>query len=381
LAVVLWNGEEFAAHAPPEGKIYFADRATLWKLALDPLFQFGEAYTSERIKVEGDLAQLLVAINHGLHSSPAGGRWMQWLHWPRTNSLSGSRRNIQHHYDLGNDFYRLWLDEQLVYTCAYFPEPAASLSAAQVAKFDHICRKLRLRAGEAVVEAGCGWGAFALHMARHYQVRVKAFNISREQLAFARERAQAEGLSDQVEFIDGDWRQIDAPCDAFVSVGMLEHVGVRNYRQLGQVMHRCLAPHGRGLIHSIGQNQAHLLNPWIERNIFPGAYPPTIRECMAMFEPCDFTVVDVENLRLHYAQTLRHWLARFEKSAETVRQKWGEAFVRMWRLYLSGSIAAFEAGSLQLFQILFTRRANNDLDWTRAAWYPERQAGEATTGS
>jgi cyclopropane-fatty-acyl-phospholipid synthase len=146
------------------------------------------------------------------------------------------------------------------------------------------------------------------------------------------------------------------------------------------VIDRCLQPHGRGLIHSIGQNHAQPLNPWIERNIFPGAYPPTLRECMQIFEPYDFSVLDVENLRLHYAQTLRHWLARFEDALEIVHSRWGERFARMWRLYLSGSMAAFEAGSLQLYQVLFARGASNEVPWTRAAWYAANDAASVEPG-
>ena len=156
---------------------------------------------------------------------------LRFVNRPRGNGERQSRENIQHHYDIGNDFYRLWLDEQLVYTCAYFPDPSASLEEAQIAKMDHVCRKLELRPGERVIEAGCGWGALALHMARHYGVQVRAYNISRSQLAYARERARTEGLADRVELIEGDYREISGGCDVFVSVGMLEHVGRGHYRR------------------------------------------------------------------------------------------------------------------------------------------------------
>ena len=148
------------------------------------------------------------------------------------NSRRGSRNNIHRHYDLGNDFYKLWLDEQLLYTCAYFPTPSSTLEHAQIAKMDHVCRKLRLQPGETVVEAGCGWGALALHMARKYGVSVKAYNVSHEQIAFARERARAEGLSDRVEYIEDDYRAITGKFDVFVSVGMLEHVGLGSLRRV-----------------------------------------------------------------------------------------------------------------------------------------------------
>jgi cyclopropane-fatty-acyl-phospholipid synthase len=301
-------------------------------------------------------------------------RLRQWAHgrsYDKRNNPSRSRDNVYHHYDIGNAFYRLWLDEQLLYTCAYFPEPDLILEQAQIAKMDHVCRKLRLQRGESVIEAGCGWGALALHMARRYGVQVRAFNLSREQVAFARERAAAEGLDGQVEFVEDDYRNIDGPCDAFVSVGMLEHVGPDHYSDLGGVMHRCLGERGRGLIHTIGRNRAMPMNPWIEKRIFPGAYPPSLREMMEIFEPWEFSVLDVENLRLHYARTLEHWLARFERSVDQVRAMFDERFVRTWRLYLSGSIAGFTTGQMQLFQVLFASPENNDVPSTRAHLYLE----------
>ena len=234
---------------------------------------------------------------------------------------------------------------------------------------DHVCRKLQLAPGETVLEAGCGWGALALFMAKHYGVSVKAFNVSREQIAYARERARREGLSRQVSFIDDDWRNMRDRCDVFVSVGMLEHVGTANYRLLGAVMDHCLAPEGRGLIHTIGQNVPESVNPWIRRRIFPGAYPPSLSEMMQIFEPYRFSVLDVENLRLHYAETLRHWLQRYEQSADSVRREFGQQFERTWRLYLCGSLAAFESGGLQLFQVLFARGHNNQIPWTRSHVY------------
>jgi cyclopropane-fatty-acyl-phospholipid synthase len=209
-----------------------------------------------------------------------------------------------------------------------------------------------------------------MHMATRYGAKVRAYNISKEQLEFARARAQALGLSGRVEFVEDDYRNISGDYDVFVSVGMLEHVGAEHYAELGDVVARSLTPTGRGLIHSIGRNRPEPLHPWIERRIFPGAYPPSLAEMMQIFEPGSLSVVDVENLRLHYARTLRHWLDRYELAADKVRRLFAdEAFVRMWRLYLAGSIAAFETGMLQLFQVVFTKQDNNDLPLTREHLY------------
>jgi cyclopropane-fatty-acyl-phospholipid synthase len=373
VSVVLWDGREISpAQSPPVGRLHVRDRGALLKLIVHPDLQFGELYSTGRLKVEGDLLELLEAISASLPRFSQRNWWyrlLACLYLLHRNTLSRARNNIYHHYDIGNAFYRLWLDERMVYTCAYFSSQALSLEEAQVAKMDHICRKLRLQPGEEVVETGCGWGALALHMARHYGVKVKAYNISREQLAYARERARHEGLDSQVDYIEGDYRQITGKYDAFVSVGMLEHVGLKHYRELGEVMDRCLHKKGRGLIHSIGRNQPLPMNAWIEKRIFPGGYPPSLGEMMRLFEPWNFSVLDVENLRLHYAATLRHWLARFEANVERITDLFDETFVRSWRLYLSGSIAAFTGGDLQLFQVVFTRHDNNQIPWTREFLY------------
>ena len=297
--------------------------------------------------------------------------WQLWSDIaPRSRTVAAARKNIEQHYDLGNDFYAQWLDrESMQYTCAYFPEEGLSLEAAQRAKMDHVCRKLQLRPGQRVFEAGCGWGGFALHMARSYGVEVQAWNISREQVRYATEWARREGLHGRVTFVEDDYRNIRGSCDAFVSVGMLEHVGPENYAALGQVIDRCLAREGFGLIHTIGRNRPEATNGWIERRIFPGAQPPSLGQMMLLFEPFGFSVLDVENLRLHYAQTLRHWQARYLAVFDQVQAARGSGFARAWLLYLAGSIAAFTTGYMQLFQVLFARGRNNALPATRRHLY------------
>ena len=346
------------------------DRVALLRLLINPLLHFGDDYSAGRIEIKGGLVPCMETVYQAMvrlpkfrqKADPAAYRRNQ----PRLNSISGSRRNIHYHYDIGNDFYQLWLDAGMNYTCAYFPYPAASLEDAQTAKMDLICRKLRLQPGQTVVEAGCGWGALARHMARNYGVNVRAYNISHEQIVYARQRACAEGLERQIEYIEDDYRTITGTCDAFVSVGMLEHVGPDHYQELGTVIDRSLTEQGVGLIHTIGQNCSRPMSPWFLRRMFPGSYPPTIREIMTIFEPGEFTVLDVENLRLHYAKTCEHWLDRFEHNLSCVREMFDEAFIRAWRLYLSGCIANFNIGALQLFQVVFSRQANNRIPWTRA---------------
>ncbi len=379
--IILWNGLEAGpSEGDSIGTIFINNRHCLARLAIDPEYYFGEEYSAGRVDVAGNLPEMIAATYRGLSERRRSG-WFgrlmsRWLQWTQDNTLRGSRKNIHRHYDLGTDFYKLWLDSQLVYTCAYFTDPSETLERAQVAKMDHVCRKVQLRPGDNVVEAGCGWGALAMHMAGRYGARVKAYNISHEQIVHAREQAAKEGLSGRVEFIEDDYRNISGKFDVFVSVGMLEHVGLEHYAELSDTIHRTLAETGRGFLHFIGRNRQIRFNPWIRKRVFPGAYPPTLRESLSVFERHNFSVLDIENLRLHYARTLEHWLERFESSASRTAEMLGPSFVRMWRLYLAGSVAAFRAGTLQLFQIVFTRATNNLIPWTRAHLYTDDRAGK-----
>lgn len=371
-SAMLWDGTTLGEQTGI--RVLFRDRGALWQAARNPLVQFGDLYSAGRIEVEGDLVVFLERLYRAMAAGRRGRRSAWWWLWhnqrPRTGSLTSARENIHHHYNLGNDFYRLWLDEaSMQYTCAYYPAPGLSLEAAQRAKMDHVCRKLRLRPGQRVIEAGFGWGGFAVHMARHYGVTVRAYNISSAQAHYAREWAAREGLTDRIEFIEDDYRDIRGRCDAFVSVGMLEHVGVDHYAELGRVIGRCLAPNGLGLIHSIGRNAPGRINGWIERRIFPGAYPPSLGEMMGIFEPLQFSVLDVENLRLHYAQTLRDWRSRYRAKLETIEAMYNQSFTRAWDLYLAGSIAGFSTGTLQLYQVVFARGTNNEVPATRSDLY------------
>jgi len=354
---------------PPDGEfvgtLRFLDRPTLYAFLRMPEMGFGEGYTDGRIEVEGEMLEVIAAA-YRTPPSPLIERLFFSARKPRANSLHGSKHNIHRHYDLGNDFYRLWLDPEMVYTCAYFPTPDVSLEEAQIAKLDLVCRKLHLKPGERVIEAGCGWGSLALFMARQYGVSVRAFNISSEQITYARSRAEKEGLTDRVEFIQDDYRHVQGACDAFVSVGMLEHVGASDYAMLGRVIDRTLSKNGRGLLHFIGRDQPAPLSPWIRKRIFPGAYAPTLPEVFnRVLEPYAFSVLDVHNLRWHYAKTLEHWRHRFDDASRQVLAMFDETFVRAWRLYLTGSQASFSTGSLQLFQVVFARGNTAAEPWTR----------------
>ena len=376
ISVRLWNGDEFPiTDARPVACMEFCDRRAIYELLRAPSVGFGECYSRGLIEIHGDFLafanEVTAAITHNRDRGYYGPKIRSLLRALRRNSLRRSRRNVRHHYDLGNDFYKLWLDDSMVYTCAYYDTPAATLAEAQIAKLDHVCRKLKLRPGQKVIEAGSGWGALAVHMAEHYGVNVTSYNNSKEQIAFARERAAAKNLGDRVTFIEDDYRQVDQRCDVFVSIGMLEHVGLANYRALGALIKRVLKPDGLGLVHSIGRSFSDRTDPWIVKHVFPGGHIPSISEMMSVFEPQRFSILDIENLRPHYARTCEQWLHNFEAVADKVGEMYDEEFVRMWRLYLAGSSAGFRSGTLQLFQVLFTPIGNNNVPWTRAYQYTE----------
>ncbi len=371
----LWDGETVNPEARDTlGTVTYLSRYAIWHTMINPELSWGDLYCSGQVKFEGNLPTFLASVYRRLarrRQHPLYRLIAAFNQRRITNSQLKAADNIHHHYDIGNDFYRLWLDEQAMqYTCAYFVDSGLSLEQAQQAKMHHVCRKLQLKPGDLVVEAGCGWGGFSLFMGRHYGVKVKAYNISREQVSHARRRADEEGLADRVQFVLDDYRNIDGQFDAFVSIGMLEHVGKRDYHTLGEVIDRSLKAQGRGLIHCIGRIAPRPMNAWIERRIFPGAYPPSLQEMMVIFEPRLLSVLDVENLRLHYVKTLEHWLRRFEHHRDTVGRMMDGGFVRAWRLYLSGSIAAFTVGELQLYQVVFARHSNNRIPWTREHLYP-----------
>ena len=375
VTVRLWDDSCYgASEAEAVGTININHRRAFSHILRASDLGFGDEYSAGGIDITGNLVDVLKEV-FSCREAAIGTSKAMWLRPNRSRRPNHTQRhaqgNIHHHYDVGNTFYKLWLDQEMQYTCAYFSDPELTLEQAQQAKMDHVCRKLQLKPGDRVIEAGCGWGGLSRHMALHYGVSVTAYNISREQLHHAQERAKAEGYDHQVTYVEDDYRNIQGQCDAFVSVGMLEHVGRINYPGLGDVMHQVLTEEGRGLIHTIGRHRPRPMRAWGARRIFPGAYPPTLGEMMKVFEGHSFSVLDDENLRLHYAKTLTHWLARYEAANASVTEMFDDTFIRAWRLYLSSSIACFLSGGLQLFQVVFARGEKNTVPWSRQHLYTQ----------
>ena len=273
-------------------------------------------------------------------------RLSQW------NSLARSRRNVAHHYDLARDLYRAFLDRDMQYSCAYFPLPETTLDEAQAAKRRHVVAKLLLQQNQRVLDIGSGWGGLAIEMAKQADVQVDGVTLSKEQLQCARERAEAAGVAQNVHFELKDYRQLDRLYDRIVSVGMFEHVGAPYYRGFFQKLSELLAPGGIALIHSIGSiDGPGFGNAFMRKYIFPGGYIPALSEVFPAVEDSGLVMTDVEILRLHYAETLRHWRERFLRNWDSIKHLYDDKFKRMWEFYLAGCEMSFRYGGLMVFQL------------------------------
>ena len=352
----------YAGRPGPEAAVVLRGRGTMWRLLLNPKLSLGEAYVDGGLVPLGcSIHDVLAVVLANLRSNPKSPlvTWLRraaariWRPVDQFNAAGRARRNVAHHYDLNGQLYSLFLDRDLQYSCAYFPKGTETLEEAQTAKKRHIAAKLCLdRPGLSVLDIGCGWGGMALTLARDYGAEVTGITLSMEQLGAAKARTEAEGLADRVSFQLLDYRAADRRFDRIVSVGMFEHVGVFHYRAFFDTVSRCLKPDGVALLHSIGQwDGPGINNPWISKYIFPGAYCPALSEVMPAIERSGLLTTDIEVLRLHYAETLRHWRRRFAASRDTIASLYDERFCRMFEFYLSSCELGFRTGSLAVFQV------------------------------
>jgi cyclopropane-fatty-acyl-phospholipid synthase len=285
----------------------------------------------------------------------------RWLRiFAQFNPASRARRNVAHHYDLSGALYDLFLDADRQYSCAYFETPKQSLEQAQAAKKIHIAAKLNLdRAGLKILDIGSGWGGLALDLARDWDADVLGITLSTEQLALASARNEAAGLREHCRFALQDYRAVEGSFDRIVSVGMFEHVGVHYYGEFFTAVERLLRPDGAMLLHTIGRSDGPGgTNPWIAKYIFPGGYTPALSEIMSALEKTGLAVTDVEVLRLHYAETLKEWRARFLRNRAKAAQLYDERFCRMWEFYLASAEMTFRHDHLVVFQIQIGKRVD-----------------------
>ncbi|MGI8840779.1 MAG: class I SAM-dependent methyltransferase [Caulobacteraceae bacterium] len=325
----------------------------------------GEAYMNGDLDFEaGDVWSLLEITSANLTRRPrrSPSRPTRAVHalqrqLRQWNDRRAARRNVARHYDLPDDLYRGFLDADMQYSCAYFASDDMTLDEAQAAKIAHIAAKLDLRPGQRVLDVGCGWGGMALNLAERHGAEVTGVTLSAEQLAVARRRAADAGLADQARFSLTDYRDLTGPYDRIVSVGMLEHVGAPNFRAYFEQVARLLTDEGVAVVHAIGRMEPPgVTDPFIRKYIFPGGYIPALSQVTAAIEEAGLWMTDIEILRRHYAETLRHWRLNFWSRRPEMAERHGERFCRMWEFYLAGSESAFRFGRLFVFQIQLSRR-------------------------
>lgn len=362
----------------------------------DPI-RLAEAYFDGSIEVEGDfdaalrlryyleglkmpltkkLGLALRVLTLSKHKSP------QKLHFVRTDESprQNGRETIAFHYDISNAFYQLWLDERMIYSCAYFENPEQSLEQAQCNKLDHICRKLRLQPGERYLDIGCGWGALVCWAAKHYGVQAHGITLSQSQYEYACEEVKKQGLQELVTIELRDYRDLpaEATYDKISSIGMFEHVGLKNLPRYFSIVNQALKPNGLFLNHGITTDESGwnkcVSTRFINRHVFPDGELETVSTIEALMEDACFEISDVESLRPHYAFTLRHWVNRLEKNYEQAVNIVGERTYRIWRLYMTGCAMQFEQGATGIYQILAVRKNNSfpPLPLTRRDLYENR---------
>lgn len=340
------------------------DPALTRRLVLAPDMAVGEAYMDQNLTIDGDdlrgFFRVILSNRRerrftGLaRVGDAVQRVVQQI--LARNPIGRARDNVAHHYDLSSALYDLFLDADRQYSCAYFAQPDMSLEAAQEAKKHLIARKLRLEPGHKVLDIGCGWGGMGLTLARDYGARVVGVTLSEEQHKIATERARTEGLEDRVDFRLMDYRDVNETFDRIVSVGMFEHVGAAHYREYFGQVKKMLSDEGVALIHTIGSNgPPRPTSTWIRRYIFPGGYIPSLSQISEAIEDVGIDLSDLEVLRLHYAETLRHWSDRFEARIDEARELYDDRFTRMWRYYLIASEMTFRSDTQVVFQLQLSK--------------------------
>jgi len=378
LRLKLWDGHELDLGPAPSVTIFVKDPHLVSEFAHPSLDALGSAFVEGRLEMEGSISEVVRVcdeLSQALLDDEDEQTPVRTQHDKATDAAS-----ISYHYDLSNEFYQLWLDKEMVYSCAYFKTGDETLEQAQQDKFHHLCRKLRLKPGEYLLDVGCGWGGLARFAAREYGVRVFGITLSREQLALATERVKAEGLEEQVDLQLLDYRDLpqDGRFDKVVSVGMFEHVGHANLELYSQRLFGAVREGGLVMNHGItarhidGRPVGRGAGEFIGRYVFPNGELPHVSRISAEISEAGLEVVDVESLRLHYAKTLEHWSSRLETHLQQAAAMVPEQTLRIWRLYLAGCSYAFAHGWINLHQILAVKPRSDgghDLPWTREDIY------------
>ena len=368
--LVIVDGEEYKiGEGEPTFTAKFKESIPVSKLLSSTSLALGEAYMSGNLEIEGDLYHALDYFMSEMDKFSIDKKAMKKLIFTSI-SKKNQEKEVRSHYDIGNDFYKLWLDETMSYSCGYFLNDNDTLYQAQVNKVDYILKKLYLKEGMTLLDIGCGWGFLLIEAAKKYKIHGTGITLSVEQYNEFRRRIVDEGLEDYLEVKLMDYRDLknsDLKFERVVSVGMLEHVGRDNYQLFIDCVNTVLKPHGLFLLHFISGLKEHPGDPWIKKYIFPGGVIPSLREIMNCLAEDNFHTLDVENLRNHYNRTLLCWEKNYKEHIDEVREMFDEEFVRMWDLYLSACAAIFHNGIIDIHQILVSKGVNNDLPIVR--WY------------
>ena len=366
----LWDGSsEIYGEGEPKFKIIFNEPIPKADIIKDPSIAFGEGYMTKKLDIEGSIQDVIESLYNSKESFLGNEKYANLIKMVK-NNIKNSKKNIEFHYDVGNDFYKLWLDDTMTYSCGYFKSQNDSLTDAQKNKVDHILKKLNLKEGETLLDIGRGWGELIITAAKKYKVKAMGVTLSTQQFEKVKKRIESEGLNELVEVELTDYREIkNRKFDRVVSVGMLEHVGKDNLSEYFSTVKELLNDKGVSLLHCITNTSDSGTNSWINKYIFPGGYVPSIQELVNYMSEKNFNVIDVENLRLHYGKTLECWASNFENAMPEIEKMKDETFIRMWRMYLNSCAASFNCGNINLHQFLFTKGVNNDLPWTREYMY------------
>ena len=372
--VIYWDGkEEGYGNGAPQATIRFNEKIPVADLRKNASIALGEAYMDKKLEINGSIQQVIESAYESKDSFMRSSKFRHFL--PKQgHGEKESADDIQSHYDVGNDFYRLWLDDTLTYSCAYFKgENRDDLKQAQLDKVHHILNKLDPQKGKTLLDIGCGWGTLMLTAAKEYGLKVTGVTLSQEQYNLVKDTIQKEGLEDVAEVLLTDYRELgDRQWDYVTSVGMFEHVGKENMGLYFKDVARYLSPNGVALIHGITRQQGGATNGWINKYIFPGGYVPGLAEMVEHITGNNLQIADIEMLRRHYQRTLEIWDQNFNEHRSIIQKEMGERFTRMWDLYLQACAASFESGNIDVMQFLLTKGpSGKNLPLTREYMYQD----------